>query len=151
MTLLSTIKADQLQARKNKEALKAALLTTLIGEASVIGKNDGNRETTDDETTKVIQKFLKGINESINYMSQSANGAEALTMLNGEKTILEAYLPKQLTVEQIKYGISTQIQSGALKKDPSLKGAAMKYLKENFSGQYDGKTASQAIDEILKS
>lgn len=148
MTLLSKIKQDQLQARKNRDSLKATLLTTLIGEATNIGKNDGNRETTDQEVTAVIQKFLKGINESISFLKNDNAGAH--DTLNGEKSVLEAYLPRQLTLEQIQDIVSAQIAAGNLKRDPSLKGAAMKYLKETVPGQYDGKVAAQAIEFILK-
>ena len=52
MTLFSQIKADQLAARKAKDGLKATLLTTLIGELTAIGKNDGNREVTDAEVSR---------------------------------------------------------------------------------------------------
>ena len=152
MSLLEKIKSDQLQARKNREQLKSVLLTTVIGEASAIGKNDGNRETTDQEVTAVIQKFLKGINETHAYLIK-ANDPDleaALTTVKNEKEILEGYLPTQLTVEQLTGIIGAQLHTGTLVKGPTLKGTAMKYLKETFAGQYDGKVAAQAIDDVMK-
>ena len=39
--LIKTIKADQLQARKNRDKIATSLLTTLIGEADTAAKNKG--------------------------------------------------------------------------------------------------------------
>ena len=36
--LIDLIKKDQLQARKNKESVAVSLLTTLIGDAEMVGK-----------------------------------------------------------------------------------------------------------------
>lgn len=146
MSLLQQIKADQLQARKNKDVVTATLLTTLIGEASMIGKNDGNRESTDAEVIAVIKKFIKNAEDTIAVVNNPA----ATEGLQQERDILAAYLPRQMTKEQLMYIISTQIQAGTFAKDARLKGSAMKYLKSTLDGQYDGKVASEAIEEILK-
>jgi len=140
--LMQQLKADQLQARKNRNTLEATLLTTLIGEAANIGKNDGNRETTDQEVVQVVKKFIKGMDETLAvlYDRKDFDTAEGVEM---EKKILTNYLPKQMTGQQIMDALK---ESGL-----SLnKGICMKYLKDNFAGQYDGKLASQIIDELLK-
>lgn len=104
--LLNTIKEAQLQARKNQD-VSAKLLTTLYSEALVPGKNNGNRESTDDEVMTVIKKFIKGIDESIlTYTRASAtlyaDRDERVSKLIAEKQVLEAFLPKQLTDDEIK-------------------------------------------------
>ena len=135
--LLEKIKADQLTARKNKEALKATLLTTLFSEAQMKDKNAGH-ETTDEETTQVIQKFLKGINESISYLEKGGINPEALTTVRAEKEILEAYLPKMASEDEIKAEVAALKASGAANI-----GAIMKGLKDKFGSTLDGKLASQ--------
>ena len=62
--LLNKIKADQLAARKAKDGLATALLTTLIGDAEMVGKNAG-RLVTDEEVVAVIKKFIKNIDFGI--------------------------------------------------------------------------------------
>ena len=47
--LINQIKSDALEARKARQTNTATLLTTLYSEASMVGKNDGNRESTDAE------------------------------------------------------------------------------------------------------
>lgn len=141
MSLLEKIKADQLAARKNKETLKATLLTTLYSEAAMKGKNSG-RDTTDDETIQVIQKFLKGINESISYLEKGNINPEALATVQAEKGILDAYLPKMATEADIRAEVATLKVAGAANI-----GAIMKGLKDKFGAALDGKLASQLAKE----
>ena len=140
MTLIDTIKADQLQARKLRESLKATLLTTLIGEAEVIGKNDGNREVTDAEVVAVIKKFIKGIDETLRYLGDNAPSQSQV--VQSEKDMLEVYLPKQMTYEEI-LGAIHPVLFGT-------KGQIMSHLKKNYEGQYDGKLAAKVIDELVR-
>ena len=59
-----------------------------------------------------------------------------------EKVILELYLPKQLTPSEIETFVQDYVRDGG-------KPAAMKALKENYAGQYDGKVASTVIDNLI--
>lgn len=156
MSLLNNIKKDQLEARKAKNAVKASLLTTLLGEVQIVGKNDGNRETTDVETISIIRKFIKNINETLTHLAskneQTANldeqSAETKDKFTQEKEILEVYLPQQMSEGQLLKVLSLQIAEGNLIQGASFKGQAMKYLKDNFAGTYDGKQASILIDSL---
>jgi uncharacterized protein YqeY len=140
--LMQQLKADQLQARKNGNKAEATLLTTLIGEAATIGKNDGNRETNDQEVIQVIKKFIKGVDDTLTilYAQRSYDSAETMEQ---EKKILSAYLPKQMNGQEIMDALA----ASGLQLN---KGTCMKYLKDNFAGKFDGKLASQIIDELLK-
>lgn len=143
MLLIDKIKEDQVQARKTRTDVAAKILTTLLGESSMIGKNAG-RDTTDDEVISVIKKFIKGIDETSSYVQD----IYIKDVLVQEKEILSGYLPVQLSDDTIK---SYLMQAQAVLHDglQENKGVMMKYLKENFNGQYDGKSASIVIDEIL--
>jgi uncharacterized protein YqeY len=127
--IVNNIKVDQIQARKNKNTHEATLLTTLLAEAVMVGKNQ-NRDTTDDEAITVIRKFLKNNNEFLNALSSSK---------------VEEYLPQQLSEDQLKELVTVAVNSG-VNKD---KGSIMKYMKENHTGLYDGKTLSSVVDGIL--
>lgn len=143
MSLLDQIKKDQFEARKNKESLKAVLLTTLFAEAAMIGKNAGNRDTTDDETVKVIQKFLKGINETAEFVAKAGN-TEALATVQAEKVILEVYLPKMAPADEIEKAVGDLVGDGF-----NTMGAIMKALKEKFGSTLDGKLASKVVGAAL--
>jgi len=145
MSLLSQIKKDQLQARKNSKTVEATLLTTLIGEAAMIGKNDGNRETTDEEVVAVIKKFVKNNTELMGYAV-----AESVAYMNArdENDFLSQYLPSQMTEDEIRAAVQKRIVT-LDEISPKLMGSVMKWLKDNYAGQYDGGLASKVVKELL--
>ncbi len=149
-SLIEKIKQEQLQARKNKDTLKASLLTTLLGEASMIGKNDSNRQSTDAEVIAVIKKFVKNTQEVIRItgMQQSMESREAGKTAAQELVILEAYLPSQLNEEQLRSEMKKIMIELALSGAKSM-GVLMKEVKSRFEGQYDGNAASKIAKEIL--
>ena len=143
MTLFAQIKSNQLVARKAKDALKATLLTTLIGELTAVGKNDGDREVTDADVVKLVKKFLDGINESIKY-TESAGNSTALAMLRDEAAILAPYLPQQLDEVQL----TQLLQELVAETGPNL-GKLMALLKTRYAGQYDGGMASKIAKTVI--
>lgn len=135
MTLLKKIKDDQLLARKERDTVVASLLTTLYAEAVRVGKDDGNRETTDKEVVAVIKKFLDN-----NKLSRdNIDDTDRLHVLAIEEAILNAYMPAQLSTEQLKALVDKT-------KFPQI-GDFMKYLKDNHAGEYDAKLASTLYRE----
>ena len=150
MSLVEKIKTDSLEARKAKDSLRATLLTTLYSEVVNVGKNNGNRDTTDAEAIAVVKKFLKGVEETINALKDpmTAELAARYDTAQAEKLVLETYLPKQLSEAELKVAIADLI--GALpEKNPKQMGVLMKQMKERYEGQYDGQLASKLIKEAL--
>ncbi len=135
MTLIAQIKEKQINARKSGSK-EASLLTTLLGEAAAVGKNAGNRETTDAEVVAVVKKFIKNIDETISALSSRNQDSSAFV---AEKKVLEEFLPKQLSEDELK-----KIAAGR-----SSMPDFMKYLKEQFNGQYDGKLASSVAKTVF--
>ena len=142
-TLIEKIKIAQLQARKMKQTVAANLLTTLLGEAEMVGKNDGNRAPTDAEVVAMVKKFLKNANETAALIKHP----EAREDLAYEIHLLEDFLPTQITGVALKSIIEAIIvEIGAQPKDM---GKVMALLKSRFDGQYDGKEASSVVKEVL--
>jgi len=127
MSLMEQIKTMQVTARKSASA-EASLLTTLLGESAMVGKNAG-RETTDAEVVAVVKKFIKNIDETIGELTKRNKDAEVFL---AERKVLEQFLPSQLSEMALR---SIAIKFTAM---PDF----MKFLKENHAGQYDGKLAS---------
>jgi uncharacterized protein YqeY len=130
---MKQIKNKQIAARKEGSA-DASLLTTLLGEAAMVGKN-ANRETTDQEVVAVVKKFIKNIDETIAALTTRNQDAGSFL---AERAVLEKFLPLQLT-ELALENIAKQHKSM-----PEF----MKFLKENHAGQYDGKLASTVAKKI---
>ena len=153
MSILDKIKADQLIARKEKSAIKAQVLTTLLGELDTGAKRDG-KIPGDTEVLALIQKFIKNIDETIKAMGtltiETVSSPKTVQLLI-ETQILESYLPQQLTEDELRVIIDDCIMQeqcgGDLSKGTSM-GAVMSYLKIKYSGRYDGKVASQISKEL---
>lgn len=142
MTTLEQIRKDQLTARKNRDKFKTGILTTLIGEIVTVGKNNGNRETTEEEAIKVITKFKKNANEIVELLDI---GDESYKVM-AEVEIYDQYLPKQMTGEILRE-IVQRWKDENYPDTPNI-GGCMRALKRCYDGQYDGKMASQIIREI---
>ena len=144
--LIEKIKVDQIAARKAYDGAKALLLTTLLGEANAVGKNNGNREPTDAEVVAIIKKFVKNMDETIGYLESytDAKAADAKVTVLLEKDILSAYLPKQMNTQETEDALKAAIAAVG-----SNMGKVMGYMKANYEGQYDGKLASMIVKTLL--
>ena len=121
------------EAKKNKEVLKANLLSTLYAEIFTLSKS--GKELTEDDEIRIIKKFVKNIDETLALEITE----EQKTRLNSEKEILESYLPKQLGKEETEKIVDEMISQGKVMKD------IMAFFKENYTGRYDGRTVSEII------
>lgn len=131
--LIEKIRHDMQEAKKNKEVLKANLLSTLYAEIFTLSKS--GKELTEDDEIRIIKKFVKNIDETLALEITE----EQKTRLNSEKEILESYLPKQLGKEETEKIVDEMISQGKVMKD------IMAYFKENYTGRYDGKTVSEIV------
>lgn len=152
MSILSVIKEDNINSRKLRDSVKSSLLSTLYSEALNVGKNDGNRETTDKETLAVIKKFLDGVLFTIETLQ--FNSDDKILVAIREKDILSTYIekfqPKQLTIEELT-DIISGIAATLTDKSPKQMGFIMKKLKDSYDGMYQGNEASKIVKEILSS
>lgn len=141
--LFNQIKSERMQARKDRGnsamQIKASLLTTLLGEIETETKATGITEVSDSLVMAKCKKFIKGL-EEVEKNAKVGDVAHSEALI--ELQILESYLPKQLTEEELAAII--------IELDADNMGQVMKHLKENYSGQYDGKVASQVAKEILR-
>jgi uncharacterized protein YqeY len=143
MTLIEQIKAKNLEARKAKLTAVVNVLTPLIGEAEMVGKNAGHA-VTDAEVVQMIKKFIKNLDETIRILGDADPRTLAAM---GEKHTLETFLPAQLNepaVMQELAKIKFEINAG-----PKDMGKMLQILKSRFDGQYDGKMASTLAKALL--
>jgi uncharacterized protein len=149
MSAMQEIKKAQVQSRKDRNEVFSSVLTTLLGEAEMIGKNAGNRESTDAEVVAVVKKFIKNIDETIAVLTKaSVPDTAKIGKFNQEKVVLSAYLPKQLTEDELRQAMKDIVASNSL-VGPKAMGTLMKELKAKFEGQYDGGLASKLSKEVL--
>lgn len=142
--LLESIRLQSLEARRAKDTLRATLLVTLFAEAARVGKDAGNRETTDEETQKVVRKFLKGVDESLAVLKDESARATA----QAEKAILEGLLPQKVAGAELR-AVVEELVAALPEKGSKQMGAVMKALKERLAGAYDGAEATVLVKAAL--
>lgn len=148
MTLLTDIKDKQLIARKAKDEVASSLLTTLYSEAAMTGKNaTPPHESTDAEVIATIKKFLKNTVEFLG-MAGDRRDSDLVEKLDAERTILEAFLPKQLSDAELTNIMQSILVTNGI-SGPKGMGILMKLLKEQYDGLYDGKVASAIAKQLL--
>jgi len=134
MTLIDEIKKDQLNARKSKNKSKTSLLTTLIGEC------ENKTDLSDQEVIKIITKFKKNALQII----ELGNTHQVIHSQN-EVSILDTYIPKQLTEEELENMIQYIINH-----EPGISmGDVMKQLLKKHKGLFDGRLASTIVKRSL--
>jgi uncharacterized protein YqeY len=135
-TVIEKLKNQSLKLRKERNPV-AASITFALSEIEKVGKNNGNRETTNDEAIKVVQKLIATVNENIRFASNS-NDESRLAALNFEKQILESALPQMATDEEVREFLSAIFITA-----PANKGVVMKELKAKFGSLVDMKRAGE--------
>ena len=108
----------------------------------------GAGDTVSDETAiKIIQKLVKQGKESAELF-QSQNRAELAAEELAQVAVMEKYLPKQMSEEEITAALKEIIaQVGADK--PQDMGKVMGVATKQLAGKADGKTISAIVKQLL--
>jgi uncharacterized protein YqeY len=104
MILKSKINEDFMKAFKERNSEVKTLLGTIKGEIQTQEKNNKVENLSDEEVIKILNKFAKNLKENIRL----ANDEKAKVELE----IVESYLPKQLSSEEIQSKVESLVASG---------------------------------------
>ncbi|MDW8102136.1 MAG: GatB/YqeY domain-containing protein [Anaerolineae bacterium] len=148
MGLKEKIDQELKEAIRSKDERKLAalrMLKTAIRRAEV----DKMRELTEDEIIAVIADEARKRREAIEEFSRG--GREDLALQEKEElAVLEAYLPRPLSREEIMEMARQAIEEvGAT--SPRQLGQVMKVLMPRVRGRADGSLVSQIVQELLAS
>ena len=142
--MYNVIKSKFLEVRKAKDTNAIKTLSTLIGAIDMIAKNK-QIEITNEIVFDAIVKMLKGVNETIPLVQDKIK----LDALNNEKTLLESFMPKQMTEAELEAAIAEIVKTLDV-SNKSFVGQVMKELKTKFCNQYDSKVANILISKLKK-
>jgi hypothetical protein len=131
MTIQEQIKKDLMIAMKEKDEEKKSALRIIMGE---FGRGE-KKELTDDDAVKVLKKLVKSERETLEQSGKQGD--------NRYIEILESYLPKMATDEDIRAWITANIDFSKYKN----KMQAMRDIMAQFGSAADG----NRVKEILQS
>lgn len=147
---------DQLQAdltaaiRAQDELTMATLRMALsaVTNAEVAGKQA--RQLSDDEVVGVLMSEAKKRREAAESFL-SAGATERADRENAELTVLQRYLPEQLTEAEVRTLVMEAVAAAAASgaTGPAAMGAVMKVLTPQTRGRADGALVAAMVKEAL--
>ncbi|MEO7923283.1 MAG: GatB/YqeY domain-containing protein [Chitinophagaceae bacterium] len=127
-------------ALRSLRAVKAAILLAKTSEGA------GGELKVEDET-KLLQKLVKQRKDSLEIFQQQ-NRADLAKKEEEEIAVIEKFLPKQLSAEEIKAEL-VKIIAATGASSPADMGKVMGAATKELAGRADGKTISLLVRELL--
>ena len=148
MTLEQTIQEAIKEAMKAKDAVALSANRAIKGEILLFKTAEGgSKDVTDGDILKMIQKLVKQRREAAEQFVAGGRQDLADNEL-AEAAAMEKYLPKQLSVEEVKEKVReiiAQVGATSLRDMGKVMGVANKAL----AGLSDGRTISGIVKELL--
>ena len=148
MSLQENIDKDIKSAMLSKDAARLRGLRAIKAALLVAKSEKGATDLLTDETEiKVLQKLVKQRKESAEIYQQQ-NRDDLYQIELEEMQVIEAYLPKQMSREEVAVHVKDAIErSGAV----SMKdmGKVMGLVNKELAGKADGKAISELVKELL--
>ena len=147
--LKDEIKTQIIQAMRDKDVIRKEILRVVLGEFQTIESRDG--QISEERCQKVIRKSIENNKEVILIVQKE----EDKEKLEKENEILESFLPKLLTKEEILFYciFSNNYEfTEALQKEKNVGkaiGMVMKYFKEQ-NLPVNGKDVAEVVKEMKK-
>jgi uncharacterized protein YqeY len=121
-------------------AIKSAILLAKTAEGGAAGLSE-------EAEVKMLQKLVKQRKDSIEVFEKQ--GREDLASKEKEEVeVIEQFLPKQMSPEEIKLVVIEVIKESGLSGMPAL-GQIMGLATKKLAGKADGKTISAVVKELL--
>ena len=147
MSLLKNITDEMYLSMKSGDKEKASALRTLISKLKD-QQIKLRKDISDEETLKIIKTLVKQRRESAEIYSK-AGREELAEKENFEISILDKYLPKLMSDEDV-LSLIKKIVDETNAKDLSDIGKVMPLVMQKGKGKVDGKIANRILRSLLE-
>lgn len=144
MSLLTQLQEEQKKAMKQKDS---ETLQTIRGAIAAIKTQqiDSDHELTDQEMQKIVTTQCKQLKDALGDF-QKANREDLIQKTEQELVVLEAFLPKQLSDQEVEDIVDEVIAKVGKENFGQLMGAVMKEI----AGRADGGRVRNIIENKVK-
>ncbi len=148
MSLKEQISSDMKEAMKAKEAGKLKLGVIRMVRSAIRQTEIDNKVELDDQGVLTVStKELKQRRDSLAEFEKGSR-ADLVEKTQQEIAVLMAYLPEQLSEEEVRKLVNEAVQeSGAA--GPKDMGKVMKILMPKVKGKADGKMVNELVKQAL--
>lgn len=138
--LKAAMKAKDQAALRGIRAIKSAIL---------LAKTDGSGNEIDDKKEiQILQKLVKQRKESLEIY-QKQNRDDLAKVEEEEIAIIEKYLPKQMSQEELEAAVKEIITSANATSMKDM-GKVMGIASKQLAGKADGKAISEVVKKMLQ-
>ncbi len=147
LSLSEQIMSDMKEAMKARDKVRLNTVR-MIKSALMNEKIKAGHDLTAEEELTVLSREKKQREESIEEFTK-ANRKDLADETKQELAIVESYLPKQMTQEELNQAVSSAIAEVNAQGKSDF-GKVMKVLMPKIKGKADGKAASDVVRKQLK-
>lgn len=149
MSLETQISESLKEAMKAKDSVKLTAIRAIKTAFSNLKTSEefAGKDVPEEARLKALQKLVKQRNDSAEIY-KGANRTELYNQEISEISIIEQFLPKKMSDEEIETSVKEAIaQIGA--KSPQDMGKVMGILTKSLAGKADNKTVSTLVKKLL--
>jgi uncharacterized protein YqeY len=150
--LLSQIKESLTSALKEKRDFEVGVFRQLLAaiyNRAIEKRGQGKGEDLSDaEVIEVLRKEAKKRREAIEFFNRGGR-PDLVEKESRELSIIERYLPAQLTEDDIRSYVEKVFASGVVKAEDGF-GAIMKEVMKALKGKADAASVSKIVQEKIK-
>jgi len=138
--IIEEIKKQNIEAMKNKDAIARNLYSVLLNKIKLeeIKKRETGSKLSDGDVANILQKLIKELNEE-KASYEKAGRVESVEELKKQLSLVEKFMPKMLSPEEIKTIIL------------SLEDRTIPFVMKHFKSNYNGQCDMRLVQEVLKS
>lgn len=134
-------------AMKNKDKNRLSILRQVHGEIKNIEVNE-RRDITEEDVNAMIKRLIKQTKETLDGSIKAGNDEERTATLTEQVEILESYLPKQVSGEELEALIETVLNETGAESKRDM-GKVMGALTAKTGGNFDKAAAVKILGERL--
>lgn len=146
MRLKESLLKELKEAMQAKDTIKKDTITMLRAAILQVEK-DGQKELSEDDMLAIVAKEVKKRKESITEY-EKAGREDIVNNLKREIEVLEVYMPKQLSVKEIRELVKSAISETGATSARDM-GKVMQNVRAKTAARADGKVVSDIVKEEL--
>ena len=138
---------DAMRAKDERKLSTLRMVNSTIKNADIEARGQSKPPLSDGDILSVLQKMIKQRQESVELYDKGGR-AELAEQERAEIAIIEAYLPQQMSEDDVKAAIASEISASGAAGIKDM-GKVIAALKAKYAGQMDFGKASGLVKAAL--
>jgi len=144
---INTALKDAMKAGDARRVSTLRMVNSTLKNADIEARGQGKPALSDEDALGVLQKMIKQRHESVELYEKGGR-PELAAQEREEITIIEKYLPAQMTEHEISDTIAALVKETGATAMKDM-GKVMAAIKERYAGKLDVGKASAAVKKLL--